>query len=101
MNAEYFKDQITDELNGAACYIKRAIEIRPMSPTWAKLFVDMSSAELAHASNLYKMFSEYYQKITETYKEVPAYIEDIKSHVDEIYPEMYAKVRYMHEMYSK
>ena len=56
MDAQYFKDNISDELDGATCYIKRAIEIKGMSPDWAKMFVDMSATELDHAAKLWKMF---------------------------------------------
>ena len=64
MDAYYFKEHIEEEIEGSIEYIKRAIEIKPMSQSWSKMFVDMSSAELEHAKNLHKMFEEYYQKIS-------------------------------------
>ena len=102
MDAGYFKEQICDELKGAKCYAKKAIEIRAMAPSWAKMFMEMSIAELEHATKLYKMFEEYYQKITETYSDhIPYYLKDIKTDIDDMYMEYSAKTRYLNEMYSK
>lgn len=101
MDAQYFKDQICDELNGAKCYIKRAIEIKPMSPSWSKMFVEMSAAELKHADYLYKMFIEYYQQMTNTYKEIPDYIQKIHSDISDMYTEYTAIVKLMHEMINQ
>ena len=101
MDAQYFKDQICDELKGAKCYIKRAIEIKPMSPSWSKMFVEMSSAELKHADYLYKMFTEYYQQMKGTYQKVPDYLEDIHKEIADMYAEYTAIVQLMHNMINQ
>ena len=102
MDAYYFKKQIREELDGAEEYIKRAIEIRAMDPSWAKMFVDMSSAELDHASNLFKMFEEYYKKVNEDHIDsIPRYMKEIKECIDDTYMEESAKIRMMHDVYSK
>lgn len=98
MDAFYFKEQIEDELFGAKCYIKKALEIKPISPSWTKMFVEMSAAELKHAEYLFKMFGEYYQQMKNTYKEVPRYIQDINTEITEIYTDDVAKIRLMHDM---
>ena len=49
MDAKYFKDQICDELTGAQCYIEKAIELKPMAPSWSKKMVAISASELQHA----------------------------------------------------
>ena len=101
MDEKYFKDQICDELEGAKCYIKKAIELKPMAPAWSKMLVDMSSAELKHAEYLNKMFGEYYQKLTEAYKVVPKYITDTREEIIDMYTEEVAKIRAMHEMFNQ
>lgn len=101
MDAKYFEEHICDELEGAKTYIKNAIEIKAMSPSWAKTFVDMSAAELNHATNLFKMFEEYYKKISETYKEVPSYLEEMHTRVVDSYTEKYSQIKHMHDMYLK
>lgn len=101
MDLEYFKCQIMDELCGAEAYIKHAIELRAMSQTWSKLLVEMSAAELQHATNLYKMFEEFYQKMSANFTEVPDYAKDIKDEIIEMYTEKYAYVKYMHEAFTK
>jgi hypothetical protein len=101
MNVQYFKYQIYDELNGAKDYIEKAIEIRAMNPTWAKTLADMSATELSHATHLYEMFEQYYKKLSEEYKEMPDYIQETKDCIVAMYVEKTAKVKYMHEMFSK
>lgn len=101
MDAQYFKNNISDELDGATCYVKRAIEIKAMSPDWAKMFLDMSAAELDHATKLWKMFEQYYKIVADKYKTVPEYIEELYREASEEYAERSAKVKYMHEMYNK
>lgn len=101
MDATYFKDQIEDELHGACCYIKKAIELKPMATAWSKMLVEMSAAELKHAEYLKKMFDEYYQKMTESYKEVPKYIQETRSEIIDMYTEKTAKVKLMHDMFNQ
>ncbi len=101
MDAQYFKNNISDELDGATCYVKRAIEIKAMSPDWAKMFLDMSATELDHATKLWKMFEQYYKIVADKYKTVPEYIEELYNEASEEYAERSAKVKYMHEMYNK
>ena len=102
MNAWYFDKQIPDELHGAKDYIKRAIEIRPMSAAWAKTLAEMSSNELEHATNLYKMYQEYYSKMAEAYTtEMPDYIESSYQNVTEEYTKCSAEIKYLHEMFKQ
>lgn len=102
MDAYYFKEQICDELEGAKCYAKNAIEIKGMNSDWGKMFLEMSAAELEHATKLWKMFDQYYKIISDTYKtNVPDYIEELHKAAAEEYAEKSAKVKYMHEMYNK
>lgn len=101
MNAEYFKEHICEELDGACDYIKKAIELKAMDAAMAKTFVDMSAAELNHANQLHKMFGEYYAKVTGVYKEAPAYLAETKDYIEDIFPEKSAKILLMHEMYKK
>lgn len=101
MDLEYFKEQIEDELHGAKCYAKNAIEIKAMSPNWANKFLEMSATELNHATNLYNMAQEYHKKISESFNEVPKYIDDTWKYIADIYADKSAKVKYIHDMYNK
>lgn len=101
MDVKYFKEQIADELYGARCYIKKAIELKPMAPAWSKMLVEMSTAELKHAEYLYKMFTEYYQKISAAYSEVPKYIDDAKAEIVDMYTEDTVAIKAMHTMYTQ
>lgn len=101
MNAKYLKTQIIDELDGAKDYIMKAIELKPMTPTWAKIFSDMSAAELEHASRLFKMFDEYYNIMSKEYTKMPKYIEDCHKEIVDIYANDYAYIKLMHESFNK
>ena len=101
MDIYYFKDQICDELDGAKCYAKNAIEIKAMNTEWAKMFLEMSMAELDHASKLWKMSEQYYKIISDNYKTIPDYIEEVHKEIVNEYTEKSARIRYMHEMYNK
>ena len=101
MDSKYFKKQIYEELDGAECYIRKAIELKPMAPAWSKMLAEMSSSELTHAEHLYKMFNEYYQKMTSTYKVVPAYIQEANNEIQEMYTERPSKIKSLHTMYSQ
>ena len=101
MNAEYFEDHIYEELDGACDYIKKAIELKAMDAAMSKTFVDMSAAELNHATQLHKMFGEYYAKVVGPYKEEPEYLVEVKDRIEEVFPNKSAKILHMHEMYKK
>ena len=101
MNVWYFDKQIPEELHGAKDYIKRAIEIRPMQSAWAKELVEMSANELQHATNLYKMYQEYYAKMAEEYKEMPDYIEESYKKISEEYVKCSAEIKYLHETFKQ
>lgn len=60
MNAKYFKEQICEELEGACDYLKKAIDCMKHYPEWSKKFKSMSDAEEHHATELYKMFMDWY-----------------------------------------
>lgn len=101
MNAVYFEEHIREELDGACDYIKKAIELKAMDPNMSKIFADMSAAELNHATQLHKMFGEYYAKVVGPYKEEPEYLVKIKDEIEEVFPEKSANILRMHEMYKK
>ena len=60
MDAKWFKDHICDELEGATCYWKQAIDTMKSYPEWSKTFAKMADMEQDHATHLYKMFMDMY-----------------------------------------
>ena len=60
MNAKWFKEQICEELEGATCYLKQAIDTMNSYPEWSEKFCKMADAEQHHATELYKMFMDMY-----------------------------------------
>lgn len=101
MDAVYFEEHILEELDGACDYIKKAIELKAMDATMSKTFAEMSAAELNHATQLHKMFGEYYAKVVGPYKEAPEYLVKIHDYMAKHFPKESAKILLMHEMYKK
>lgn len=101
MNPEYFRDQIKEELEGASAYAKHALEMKAMNANWGRMLLEMSAAELNHATNLHKMYDEYCQVVGQSYMQLPKYMNDIRSEIADVYAEEYAKVKMMHDAYNK
>lgn len=102
MDAYWFKEHIEDELDGAALYAKKSIEIKPMKSEWSKTMSTMASAEMEHAGHLYKMFNTYYTIMSDTYKDsIPEFIEETKKCIDEMYLERAPKIKVLLDMYSR
>ena len=96
MDLEYFVCQVNDELDGAMDYVKKAMEIKPMAPTWTPMLVEMATQELAHAEHLYRMAQDYYSKISASYgTDIPKCLSDLYSQMNENYTEKTAKVKVM------
>lgn len=101
MNQVYLKEHLCEELEGAKEYIRRAIEIKAMDPSWGKMFYDMSVQELSHADNFFKMFQDYYKKVTSVYKEPPDYMEECMDEIVKMYTEEHSAIKAMQDMYSR
>lgn len=101
MNLDYFIDNITEELEGSIAYIKMAAEVRAMNPNWAKIFVDMSSTELTHATSLFKMLEEYYSRLMNSYNQnLPDWMSEQYEHICKLYLTESANIKHMHEVYN-
>ena len=55
MHHKYLKDQIATELNEAANYLKKAIDLFNEYPEWAKIFKSISDERQQTSAELYKM----------------------------------------------
>lgn len=56
MHHKYLKDQIAAELNEAANYLRKAIDLFSEYPDWAKMFKSISDERQRTSADLYKMF---------------------------------------------
>lgn len=101
MNLSYFHSQICDELCGAKDYIVRAMECKPEHADWSKRFVNMSEAELDHATQLYSMVQDYQKTLPTVYKDIPKHISDEIKSITELYLEKSAIIKNMHSMYNQ
>lgn len=100
MDQVYLKEHLCEELDGAKEYIKRAIEIKAMNPTWAKMLYEMSLDELKHAGYIYKMAEDYFNKVISVYKESPEYMDICMDEIVDMYTEEYATIKKMQEIFK-
>ena len=101
MDLYFFEEKIVDELQGAMCYAKTALEFKAMSQSFSKSFLEMSATELQHAQTLYRLFDDYYNTISKPYEEPPQEWIDVKDHIIDAYNDLSVKVKAMHELYNK
>lgn len=101
MTLEYLHERICEELCDAKEYIKLAIELKSSKPEEAKTFATMSSDELSHATNLFKIYDSRYNEAIKAYSEVPGYMQECRDEVVETYTKKAAKVKYLHELYQR
>lgn len=87
MNLQWFHDTISEELDGAMSYAKKAIELKAMTEKMSKTFNEMANQEMEHAKNLFQMAIDYYDKVSDAYSEdsIPTYLLDLKDKIIECY----------------
>lgn len=100
MDLQFLRDQIKDELSDSKMYAKLAIELKPMTESWSKKFIEMSADEHKHATNLYAMFNEYCSKLSDKFEELPDYVDDYRSDVIESYSSCTAVIKEMWALYK-
>lgn len=103
MDICYYNSQIRDELDGAAEYIKRAINCKAKHPEWAALYAKMSEAELDHAKNLIDIYEDDLKSIKMEAKDPDfvSYLDSESKILRNMYAESVAKIKYMQEMFNK
>lgn len=88
MDPRYFKDQICDELHGATDYMQKSIDCMKAHPEWSKTFKEMSEMEQEHATDLYKMFMDWY---TDSENQTP-YTKSLKDAIMECFSKKMRKL---------
>lgn len=101
MDLKYFCDELCEELDGAKCYILKAIEVKPMNADWSKTFAQMSEDERSHAEHLYTMFNQYTSKLMAAYNETPEFIQKKVEHMQKKYTECMDNYLMYYNAYTK
>lgn len=100
MDLIYLRDRLHEELTDACEYAKVGIELKPMSSDWSKTYMSISSQELQHAYEFYRLYTEYVDKLTDAYPEKPKYVTEIEKDVNGFYTDMVVKVKMLHDVYK-
>ncbi len=101
MNMNYYMDHIKEELDGALEYVNTALELKGSKPSWSKMFLEMSAAELQHAEYLNKMCEENYETVRNAYKMVPSGIRAKYDDISACYKSMSEEIKLLHAEYNK
>ena len=88
MHHKYLKDQIAVELNEAANYLRKAIDLFSEYPNWAKMFKAISDERQRTSGELYKMFIQLCSDI----KGQDAYISSIRDAAMNNFSDMMRKI---------
>lgn len=96
----YYNTQIKEELDGAKEYIEKAICCKQDHPDWAKLYAEMSEAELNHAKSLVMIFEDDYKKTVDTLETVDPIYPQFKEELLKMYTEFTGNIKCMHELYA-
>lgn len=100
IDLSYYNAQISDQLDGARNYIKRAIKLKAEHADWSSTYAKMSEAELGHAENLMTMFDQDLKLSEEDADdEVVQILQGFRATMSDMYVESVAKVKYMYEIY--
>ena len=55
---------IKEELEGAECYAEKYVIYKNTKPEWSRLFAEMATDEMEHATSLHKMGDEWMQNLS-------------------------------------
>ena len=101
MNIVYLHKMICEELDGAREYIMEAKKVQKENPSFAKIFVEMSKAELGHAENLFKMAETMIDEMKEASPESCEFIDNCYHIILDDYEERYSMVTNLHSHFKE
>lgn len=91
-------NNIKDEIEDSAKYIKKAMACKDRNSNHASRFAKMSEEELNHAAENVKMFEEDYSELDETEKGV---LDDMHDSLISMYLDESAKVGIMQQTFAR
>lgn len=101
MDLLYYYCKISDELEDATNYIKKAFCLKTSDSDKSSLFKEMSSTELNHAKILMGMFeNDYETEIKQFGENVPDFYKDTYKSMNKMYLEQSTTIQVMHQQYS-
>ena len=93
-------DMVTDELDGAKCYIKMAIEQKEERRGLADALYDISAQEMGHVNILHEQVSEIISEYRKTKGEPPADMLAVYDYLHKKHIEMANRIKVYQQMYK-
>lgn len=91
---------IEDEIDGARCYAKMALELKDERPDTARIFYNMSLAEMQHMENLHAMVVEIISEYRRTKGDPPAVMMELYEYLHEKHIEDATEVKVMQSSFK-
>ena len=96
---EWLSEQIDDEIHGAKCYVKKALEIREEHSEIADGLWMMSNEEMKHMQSLHSMVTKLIQDYRAKNGEPPEGMQAVYDYLHEKSIEKAKDVKVMQDMY--
>lgn len=94
-------DEINDELNGAECYIKMALEYKSEYPDLSKTLYNISTQEMEHVKMLHDCVIDIIKDYREEHGEPPADMMAVYEYVHKGQIEKSAHIKTLQTMYKE
>ena len=98
---QWLSDEIEDELKGAKCYIKKALELKSEEPDVAKTLYNISLQEMEHAKMLHDCVVDVIKEYREDNGEPPADMLAVYEYLHKQQIEKSAYVKTLQTMYKE
>lgn len=96
---KYLSDLITEELDGACEYAKKAVKYKDDDPTMGKLFYDLSIEEMQHVDRLHNQVVTEIRNYRNAHGEPPAEMQAVYDYIHEHHIEKASKIKAMQMQY--
>ena len=98
---EKLSSMIEDEIDGARCYAKMAVEYKDSKPEFARMLFGMSGDEMEHMGKLHGAVVEMINEYRETNGEPPAHMMTLYDIMHKKHIESAAEVKAMQALYKE
>lgn len=98
---EKLSSLIEDEIDGAKCYAKMAVEYKDSKPEFARMLFGMSGDEMEHMGKLHGAVVDMINEYSETNGEPPANMMTLYDYLHKKHIESAAEVKALQALYKE
>ena len=97
---EKLSGMIEDEIDGARCYVKTALEYKGSKPELARVMYNLSMQEMQHMTDLHALVENVIDEYRREHGEPPADMQAVYDYLHDQHIEDATEVRVMQQMYN-